>query len=316
MFLSGQQQMAEIGPDRRENYDVAVAYRICPKVSRPAQNLPFGNDKLLQAEICLRSFRNSLGSLRIKLWVILDGCPREYRAIFERYFAPKDLVLIETDGIGNRATYGKQLDILLSQTDSEFVYFAEDDYLYLPDSFSLLLGLLRDRKAVDFVTPYDHTDCYSLQLHHEPKWVTIFGEHHWRTAASTCLTFLTRQSTLRRYETVFRKYCRWNDDCSIWLSITKRRVFSPFAMVQYFARNEFYKKVLPKAWLGCWRQILFGRAATLFVPIPSIATHLSAGQLSPGIDWLTLMRQEGFSPERRWTRNIVAREADIPWSTR
>src|SRR5579864_4372641 len=130
------------------SYDLAVAYRIYPKVSPPARNLPFGDDKFRQAEICLRSFKNSLGSLRVKLWAILDGCPEEYRALFERYFSPENLVLLETKRIGNRATYAKQLDILLSQSDSEFVYLAEDDYLYLPDGFPLLLSFLRDGDGV------------------------------------------------------------------------------------------------------------------------------------------------------------------------
>ena len=274
-------------------YDLAVAYRIYPKVAKPAQSLPFGDDKLRQAEICLRSFRNSLGSLRVKVWAILDGCPAEYRALFERYFAPRDLVLVEVNAIGNRATYGKQLEILLSQRDAEYVYFAEDDYFYLPDQFELMLKFLREGQSVDFVSPYDHADCYQLDLHREPKWLTVFAGHHWRTAASTCLTFLTRQSTLVRYQRVLRTYSRRNDDCAVWLSLTKRRVLSPLALFRYFARREFYRKSLAKAWLFCWSQIIFGRTVKLWVPLPGIATHLSAGLLSPGMDWLTIMREEG-----------------------
>src|SRR5215469_2824796 len=93
-------------------YDVAVAYRICPKVSKPAEGLPFGDDKLRQAEVCLRSFRESLGSLRVKLCAILDGCPAAYGRLFRRYFSPEHLVVHEFDRIGNRATYEKQLDFL------------------------------------------------------------------------------------------------------------------------------------------------------------------------------------------------------------
>jgi hypothetical protein len=195
--------MSEHGNNR---YDVAVAYRIYPKVAKPPQGLPFGDDKPRQAEICLRSFRKPLGSLRVKLWAILDGCPEEYRALFERYFAAEDLTFVSLNSVGNRATYAKQMGILLSQNDAEFVYFAEDDYLYLPHQFPLLVNFLRDARGVDFVSPYDHPDCYQLDLHREPKWVTVFEDHHWRTASSTCLTFLTRKSTLANYERVFRTY--------------------------------------------------------------------------------------------------------------
>lgn len=283
-------------------YDLAVAYRIYPKVSKPAQSLPFGDDKLRQAEICLRSFRNSLGSLRVKLWAILDGCPKEYHAVFNRYFEAEDLVLIDVDSAGNRATYRKQMDILLAQEDAECVYLAEDDYVYLPGQFPLLLNFLRNRQDVDFVSPYDHMDCYCLDLHHEPKWLTVFEGHHWRTASSTCLTFLTRKITLAKYEQVFRTYSQRNDDCAMWLSLTKRVVFNPLAMARYFVRRDFYRNAPVKAWLFCWKQILFGRARKLWVPVPGVATHLSAGSLSPCVDWLALMKE--IAPQAEMTRAV------------
>jgi hypothetical protein len=294
-------------------YDLAVAYRIYPKVSKPARSFPFGDDKLRQAEICLRSFRNSLGSLRVKFWAILDGCPGEYRELFQRYFAPEDLVLMEMDGIGNQATYAKQLDVLLSQCDAEMVYFAEDDYLYLPDKFPHLVRFLRDVPEADFVTPYDHPDCYQLDLHHEPKWVTVFEGHHWRTAASTCLTFLTRKSTLAKYERTIRTYSRGNNDCAMWLSLTKRRVFNPLAPLRYFAKGEYYWKIFVQAWFFCWRQIMFGRVAKLWVPLPGLATHLAAGLLSPCVDFLGPMRAEGVALERRMdVSGILSESFDSP----
>ena len=289
-----------------QGYDLAVAYRICPKIAKPAQSLPFGDDKLRQADICLRSFRHSLGSLRVKVWAILDGCPEEYHELFKRHFAPQDLVLIPVNGIGNKATYGKQMEILLTQRDAECVYFAEDDYLYLTDQFPLMLNFLREGQGVDFVTPYDHPDCYRLDLHGDPKWLTVFGEHHWRTAASTCLTFLTRKSTLAKYEKVFRTYSRRNGDCAMWLSLTKKKVFSPFALIRYFARQEFYRKELVKAWLFCWPQILFGKRVKLWVPVPGIATHLNAGLLSPGIDWLAFMRAKQERPRALYDHSAGA----------
>lgn len=39
------------------------------------------------------------------------------------------------------------------------------------------------------------------------------------------------------------------------------------------------------AWYYCWRQILFGNKYTLWVPHPSIATHMVAGMEAPGVDW-------------------------------
>jgi hypothetical protein len=280
--------------NEKSGFDLAVAYRICPKVSKSFGSLPFSNDKYLLSEICLHSFKQSLGQLRIKMWAVLDGCPPEYEALFKKYFdEERELVIVTMNSVGNRATFGRQIDILVNQQASEFVYFAEDDYLYLPDSFPLLVEFMRAHSDVDFVTPYDHPDCYSLEIHNFPKFLRVFCDHHWRTAASTCLTFLTRREVLRKHEAVFRSYTRRNGDCSLWLSLTKYGLYNPGKVLRYAYRDTMLAKIIAKAWLFCWPQILFGPRRRLWVPVPGIATHLASGLLSPGIDWITLLREQG-----------------------
>lgn len=270
-------------------HDLAVAYRIYPSVSRPAIGLPFSDDKYRLSEVCLRSFKESLGPLRVKIWAVLDGCPAQYNELFRNYFGDGDLVLVPCNSLGNRASFAKQVDILVQQQNAPLVYFAEDDYFYLPNQFPLMVSFLNANTDSHFVSPYDHLDCYTLRLHHEPKWIRIYASRHWRTASSTCLTFLSRRETLLRYERVFRTYAHGNDDCSLWLSLTKRRIFNPFELASYVARREFYARILVKAWWYGWRQILFGRRAGLWVPVPGIATHLDRHSLSPTIDWSSLM---------------------------
>ncbi len=94
-------------------YDIAVAYRIYPRVSKnPAM---FPEDKLRLARLCLRSFRASLVSVRAKIFVLLDGCPSEFDAIFTESFDKTDLELIRLNGEGNRQTFLRQIEILLKQ---------------------------------------------------------------------------------------------------------------------------------------------------------------------------------------------------------
>jgi hypothetical protein len=276
---------------RDRSYDLAIAYRVYPRVSKPALSLPFGDDKYKLSEVCLRSFKESLGPLRVKLWALLDDCPPEYESMFKRYIDPADLTIVKLNGIGNQATFNKQFDVLLQQQDAEIVYFAEDDYLYLPNQFPAMLEFLAAHPDVHFVSPYDHPDCYNLDLHRGPKWIRAHASHHWRTAASTCLTFLTRKETLARCERVFRSYGRGNFDCSLWLSLTKHRVSNPFAVFRSLVRGVSWK-ILVKAWWYGWNQILFGKRLTLWVPVPGIATHLDDKALSPNVDWRGRMRQE------------------------
>ena len=273
------------------SYDLAVAYRIYPKVSKPSLGLPFSDDKLRLAEICLRSFKQSLGNLRVKIWAILDGCPESFADLFRKYFDPDDLVLVPLPSVGNHATFGKQIDILLNQTDSDFVYFAEDDYVYLTNQFAKMISFMSASKDVDFITPYDHLDCYTLEIHHRPKWLRVHSGHHWRTAASTCLTFLTRKNTLASNQAIFRTYCRRNYDSSLWLSLTKFSIFNPAQTLRFALTELWLAKIVAKAWLYGWTQIVFGKRVMLWVPVPAIATHLDAKALSPNFDWPAIIKE-------------------------
>jgi len=285
-------------------YDVAVAYRIYPQVAKPARGLPFSDDKLRLSEICLRSFKESLDGLRVKVWVLLDGCPDGYANLFRKYFDPQDLILLPVPAMGNRATFGNQVEILLRQTESDLVYFAEDDYVYLPNLFPHMVEFLRAHRDVDFVSPYDHLDCYSLAIHRHPKWLRVHAGHHWRTAASTCLTFLTRKETLRQKQRAFLTYCRRNKDCSLWLSLTKRSIFNPFQFLRFAPTSPLFAKIIAKAWFFGARQILFGKRMSLWVPIPAIATHLDSQALSPTIDWSALMKEQAEAIGFECTKTI------------
>ena len=81
------------------SYDVAVAYRIYPKMSSPTPPV-FAEDKLQLSEFCLKSFKNSLGGLRVKLWVLLNNCPPVYETLFTQLWPAEDLVLVRYPGVG------------------------------------------------------------------------------------------------------------------------------------------------------------------------------------------------------------------------
>jgi hypothetical protein len=271
-------------------YDVAVAYRIYPKVSRVPPVFP--NDKYKLSELCLKSFKDSLGSLKVKMFVLLDNCPPSYEDLFKRYFGERDLEFIRLNGVGNRATFDMQIDILLDQNFSEIVYFAEDDYLYLPHQFESVVKFLQEESHVDFVSPYDHLDYYLDEIHKYKSQIRFFGDRHWRTVAGTCLTFLTTRSVLRSTRNVFKTYASRNTDGGIWLSLTKYQVFSPFAIAKH-VRHLNDKKMRGKlidmigfAWLFCWRQVIFGKRWKVWVPIPGIATHMESNYLAPTFSWV------------------------------
>jgi hypothetical protein len=49
--------------------------------------------------------------------------------------------------------------------------------------------------------------------------------------------------------------------------------------------------VIAKAWWFGWRQILLGPQYGLWVPTPSLATHLEPKCLAPNVDWSVPFRE-------------------------
>jgi len=272
-------------------YDVAVAYRIYPRISKiPAI---FHQDKAALAAFCLRSFRASLGNLRAKLFVLLDQCPAQYEALFLKYFNPGDLELIRLDGIGNQKTFQRQLDVLTNQNDADAVYFAEDDYFYRGNMFGSMLDFLQTNPDADFISPYDHPDYYSLQLHPRRQEIRADAHLHWRTAASTCLTFLTTKRTLIKTKDVFSTYESGNFDVSLWLSLTKQGVKNPAIISSLFRSRKSNPQwnLMRLSWARYWKHILFGQRYRLWVPVPSIATHMEKAFLATAVEWERLFNE-------------------------
>lgn len=267
----------------QRKYDLAVAYRIYPQVSKtPAM---YAQDKLQLARFCLRSFQASLGALRVKIFALLDACPPEFEKLFTDCFDSSDLELVRLGATGNRGTFLRQIEILLNQDYADAVYFAEDDYFYLPGQFEVMLQFLRDNPDADFISPYNHPDYYALPLHSEPQTSREYGGRSWRTAGSTCLTFLTTKPRLQETRTTFCSYASGNPDVCLWLSLTKQAVLRPGVIWRCLMQRPSLAGFVALSWLHGWRQIFAGQKRTLWVPTSSIATHMDRGFLAPGIDW-------------------------------
>jgi len=282
-------------------YDIVIAYRIYPGVSKTPFIFP--DNKLKLTEVGVRSLRYSLADITAKIFFLLDNCPVEYETMILKYFDPQNIEFLRFDGIGNLSTFGKQIDILLEQNDSDVVFFAEDDYVYRPGIFKSALLFVRE-KNVDFITPYDHLDSYRLPIHTQNKYeITIRNGIHWRTSASTCLTFLTTKETLFKTRKVFRSYCKGNWDSCLWFAITKFNIYNVKQFVKYLFTDTFLLKIILLSWIKTGRQVLFGKKYKLWQPIPSIATHMEYSDLAPNIEWKdVVLSNEKMNTEELYSR--------------
>ncbi len=261
-------------------YDLCVAYRIYPGVSRTPPL--FSDNKLQLSEFCLKSFKESLGTLKVKMIVLLDECPPEYEALFRKYFKDDDLVFHHLGGIGNLATFSMQVALLDAQEFSDVVFFAEDDYYYRPGQFREMVDLLRNNRDIDFISPYDHPDDYLYPIRFSCKPLAFFSKRYWKRTGSTCLTFLTKKETLAGTKDILLTYSRGNCDAGVWFSLTKYHVLNPLSVIEFILNAPRFVKFILLSWRYNWRQILFGKKYRLWVPIPSIGTHMESSHLAPG----------------------------------
>jgi len=100
----------------------------------------------------------------------------------------------------------------IESDDSENIYFAEDDYLYLPNAFDYLKEGL---SISDYVTLYDHPDKYlnafdggnpQIEDHGEITRVVITPSIHWKLTNSTTGTFGVRSKTIKQDQPIWEKY--------------------------------------------------------------------------------------------------------------
>ena len=273
--------------DQSNPYFLVIALRVCPVLAKTAWGF---SDKLELVRASCRSMRRALDLVeeRWKLKIILDGCPPSYRNMISSEFSDSSGVIqfIDTMSIGNQATYSMQIDILLKEYEAEIVYFAEDDYIYAPEAFVAMLDWMR-HKEVDFVTPLDHPDAYVVKAQGLASSIRISRFHHWREVDSTCLTFMTKAETLRRFERTFRYFARYGEEGSQWLSFTQRAPYSiriiARAVWLFLSRtNCHFGEIAP---LCTWRRhlwaLLFRRRCSLWCPIPSLAVHCSKDSIPP-----------------------------------
>ncbi|MCF7708348.1 MAG: glycosyltransferase family 2 protein [Verrucomicrobia bacterium] len=281
--------MTDLGQTKPPAYDLAVAYRIYPCVSKVPP--VFGDDKLRLARMCLKSFKAALGGLKAKVFVILDGCPSAYARMFKEHFDAEDLELIQVRSEGNLATFGRQIDLLLNQDAAEFVYFAEDDYFYFPGALVKMLAFMKENRNADFVTAYDHGDYYTSALQRTGGAKLEFESIKWRSVCSTCLTFLTKKSVLREAAPVLRSYCRKNPDTGVWIALTHidgTGTLKSLLRVCPDVKSVFY---IAAAWWFFPGRMAAKKRFVLWAPVPTLAAHMESDYLPPKYDWGKILEE-------------------------
>ena len=162
-------------------------------------------------ENCLRNALQVFPWAEYDWSIIADNISESTNDMIQKYIS-RDHIYYVSVGHG-AGTFNLALDEALQSPDDEIIYFLENDYLHKPGSDKIIqegfdLG-------ASFVSLYDHPDKYKgpgqggnpyCEGGAEDTRVYLTDSCHWKITNSTTMTFASKVSTLKRIESILRKY--------------------------------------------------------------------------------------------------------------
>ncbi len=200
---------------------------------------------------CFKSFYNSFGNKEnVDIIVVFDGKSEDELVCYIKKFNVKDIIYL--NNIGNKESLIFCYN-LAEKLNFDFVFFAEDDYLYLSNSYEIMMeGLESFGKQDQFITLYDHYNRYlppnitgDVTTGHD--YCLITKSTHWRSSDSTTGSVAMTKELFNKikYRLLFHNI----HDCA------------------------FYREML-------------GKGYRVFNCIPGKSTHINKVYASPLINWV------------------------------
>jgi len=249
-----------------------VLFRACDRVhSVHAADRPFGMTKLETIKLSFMSLIDSIAPYQHEITVFGDCLSAECIQFFQEFPA----VNLKCFEFGHPAkSLSNLVELSLTLPNETWVYFCEDDYLHLPETFdhisyliqnaisaldtpanrknlfSLFTGNLNQKPLV--IHPPDYPDRYSPSRR-RPGYLFEDGQRHWRQIKNTTHTFMAEGATLRRFQNELRAS----------------------------AIEPSHGLLSKHMYCG-----LFSRSKALCLsPIPGLTTHMTEGVMTPIVNW-------------------------------
>ena len=138
---------------------------------------------------------------------------------------------------------------MASKQGDDLIFFLECDYLWNEEK-GVAEPFVEGIKTLGLVSPYDHPNFYRTKdLHSNKCEIELVSDYHFRSTERNTLTFGIRKDVLLKNLDIFNKYGYLDGDT--------------------------------------WYEIK-ARGQNLYVPIPSMATHMVVNNLAPSINWSKL----------------------------
>lgn len=254
---------------------ILVALRIYPgKVKRPIKSYPTEKTELVSLSI--QQLRNSLKNYYYKIILINDGFNETDLNLVLRSKRSDILEIINTGGIGNFSTFELQITKLLENPEFNYLYFAEDDYLYSENFVNKNLQLLN---KFHYTTGYFHPDYENLNLHKSNK-----SKESCPKISTTCSFWTTREVLLEDADRL--QMYRELGDLGFWLLLTCSfsHIFYRFLSCLRSPRDLKLCTRILRALLKKGNKFYHSKTRRLVASYPSTSTHVDEKYI--GIGWV------------------------------
>ena len=258
-----------------ETKKILVALRIYPgKVKRPIRSYP--TKKIELVSLSIEQLRKSLKKYDYKIVLINDGFNEADLSLILASKRSDILEIINTGGIGNFATFELQITKLLENPEFNYLYFAEDDYLYSEKFADDNLQLLN---KFHYTTGYYHPDYENLKLHRNIKSKEILSK-----ISTTCSFWTTRKVLLE--DAARLKMYRNLGDLGFWLLLTcsfSQILYRFFQCLRSPNDLKLCTRILRALFTkGC--KFFRSKTRKLEASYPSTSTHVDAKHV--GVGWI------------------------------
>lgn len=245
-----------------------VIFRACDSVNSFNKSpRPFELPKSQLIKICFLSLIDSLKDFDYRIIVLGDKLSDEMIDFFNSFGVEMHL-----GSYGNDASIRESLKIADTINQDEWIYFCEDDYLHMPNSFLIINNFLNERdelftqqikpynlssmvnlRAKDlFIFPPDYPDRY-FPKYRRHSLIVQSSDCHWRQITNITFTFLAKASTIMKHLALLRKASHKAND-----SLLSRKLFGHFGFIA---------------------------GSICFSPMPGLSTHMHINSMTPLRDW-------------------------------
>ena len=245
-----------------------VIFRACDSVNSFNKSpRPFELTKSQLIKVCFLSLIDSLKGFDYRIIILGDKLSNEIIDFFNSFEVEMCL-----GSYGNDASIRESLKIAVKVKDNEWIYFCEDDYLHMPNSFSVIDNFLDERNQlfVQQIKPYNLSSLVNLQAKdlfifppdYPDRYFPRYRRHslivqssdcHWRQITNITFTFLTKASTVKKHLNFLKEASQKAND-----SLLSRKLFGHFG---------------------------FLASAVCFSPMPGLSTHMHINSMTFLRDW-------------------------------